>query len=619
MVQKVRNVQKNLAGMEDLLHTLGSTTQVRNGEDVQVHGVDIPLTVGNSIELQNLDVTQWTYARIYQTPVEYKEYKYSETDTSGIPSVGGAGSWLEISLAVTVAPSEPGSEPNTKGSSTILDQITADITVGSTIASVSLPASVPPGGSTTDVSVDWMNRVGDKLYGYGYFPPENLLKEFTADGDTFTSTGDALAVNLQEHTTTWDTQSCTLSSTPMEFELLDLDTWENPQTLVLAGSNVYHKWVYKHNNSLYAFSVDGTLRKYSPDGQTILFEKQLGIEIIKAVKLDSILLFVSTTNARWTYNLELEELETHAMSGPTVEYSWFTSAGTYYAINTTFSSMYKFNTTLTLAATLTATQLGLLAIAGDKLLLPGNEELTVSSILGVNVITTTTSPAELTYEGTTARVNEDGDVITALSTAEGTAYVVRPPSGGGAEVIKDWETVTALTKDFLAGVDFGVEGYNNSVIEIKNLTVTAQDDWTAKLRFAEALGANPVREEVTGWSRASLGTAATTISNGSAGGTEAFISNPYTELLEVDFMTITLNQKTLTVGGSPAYSSMATAEAKNVLSSDGVGLASIRSNESICRQRSTSNVGILPYLGLTFPGSTTNLSYEYRIVRGPKQ
>ena len=94
MVTKTRNVTKSLAGMEDLVQIRGSHVQTRNKVDITVHGVDVPFALDTVEEMQALDTTRWTYARVYNAVNLYVDYLYDPTSLVGIPSNEGSGSWL---------------------------------------------------------------------------------------------------------------------------------------------------------------------------------------------------------------------------------------------------------------------------------------------------------------------------------------------------------------------------------------------------------------------------------------------------------------------------------------------------------------------------------------------
>lgn len=95
----IRNVTKNFAGMEDLLTGVGKTDQVRNETTVSMGGVDVPYAVNTVAEMQALDVTRFTSARVYSSTTEFIDYRYDSTDVTGILPVSGSGSWLLAQLS----------------------------------------------------------------------------------------------------------------------------------------------------------------------------------------------------------------------------------------------------------------------------------------------------------------------------------------------------------------------------------------------------------------------------------------------------------------------------------------------------------------------------------------
>jgi hypothetical protein len=92
----IRNVTKNLIGMEDLLAGVGKTDQVRNETTCSMGRMDIPYAVSSVAEMQALDVTRFINARVYSSTTEWVEYRYDANDVTGILPVAGAGSWILI-------------------------------------------------------------------------------------------------------------------------------------------------------------------------------------------------------------------------------------------------------------------------------------------------------------------------------------------------------------------------------------------------------------------------------------------------------------------------------------------------------------------------------------------
>jgi len=94
MIQKIRNVTKSLAGMEDLQQLRGSHDQTRNGQAITIHGIDIPYAVDAVVDMQALDVERFQHARVYSAPSVYLDYLYDATNFTGVPSDTGGGTWL---------------------------------------------------------------------------------------------------------------------------------------------------------------------------------------------------------------------------------------------------------------------------------------------------------------------------------------------------------------------------------------------------------------------------------------------------------------------------------------------------------------------------------------------
>lgn len=101
----IRNVKKNLVGMEDLLaNGVGTTEQVR-GESAFVMGrIDVPYSVNSVAAMQALDVTRFGNARVYSSAVAFIDYRYDAADVSGITPISGSGTWIVANpIAATVA------------------------------------------------------------------------------------------------------------------------------------------------------------------------------------------------------------------------------------------------------------------------------------------------------------------------------------------------------------------------------------------------------------------------------------------------------------------------------------------------------------------------------------
>lgn len=89
-----RNVTRVLAGMEDLLCGVGTQTQTRNGQSVAITKADICMAVATVADMQALDVTKYTRARVYTSASNVAEYLYDAADNTGYSSDTGPGSWV---------------------------------------------------------------------------------------------------------------------------------------------------------------------------------------------------------------------------------------------------------------------------------------------------------------------------------------------------------------------------------------------------------------------------------------------------------------------------------------------------------------------------------------------
>lgn len=88
----VRNIKKNLAGAEDLLHGIGVETQSRGGAFYDMHKLDTYVPTYDVTEMQRSSLT---FMRLYGTDTAYTDYRRNPTGTIGIPSELG-GVWEPI-------------------------------------------------------------------------------------------------------------------------------------------------------------------------------------------------------------------------------------------------------------------------------------------------------------------------------------------------------------------------------------------------------------------------------------------------------------------------------------------------------------------------------------------
>ena len=96
----IRNIRKNLAGMEDLLQGVGTEEQVRGTSSYTMGKVDVPYAVTNIGDMQLLDVDLFTRARVYSSTTEFVDYIYDSARVDGVAPVVGAGSWIVSSGAI---------------------------------------------------------------------------------------------------------------------------------------------------------------------------------------------------------------------------------------------------------------------------------------------------------------------------------------------------------------------------------------------------------------------------------------------------------------------------------------------------------------------------------------
>ena len=101
MATDKRNINKQLAAMEDLAQGIGTTNQVRGGIARTVHRIDVPVAVETQEDMQALDINKFTRARVYSTPTIFTDYVYDENATSGIQPDIGVGYWVVMLLDAT--------------------------------------------------------------------------------------------------------------------------------------------------------------------------------------------------------------------------------------------------------------------------------------------------------------------------------------------------------------------------------------------------------------------------------------------------------------------------------------------------------------------------------------
>lgn len=79
----VRNIKKNLAGAEDLLHGIGVETQSRGGAFYDMHKLD---TYVPTYDIEEMKRSSLTFMRLYGTDTAYTDYRRNPIGTIGIPS-----------------------------------------------------------------------------------------------------------------------------------------------------------------------------------------------------------------------------------------------------------------------------------------------------------------------------------------------------------------------------------------------------------------------------------------------------------------------------------------------------------------------------------------------------
>lgn len=94
----VRNIKKNLAGAEDLLHGIGVETQSRGGAFYDMHKLD---TYVPTYDVEEMKRSSLTFMRLYTSDTEYTDYRRNPTGTIGIPSDLG-GVWEVIASSAKV-------------------------------------------------------------------------------------------------------------------------------------------------------------------------------------------------------------------------------------------------------------------------------------------------------------------------------------------------------------------------------------------------------------------------------------------------------------------------------------------------------------------------------------
>lgn len=88
--------------MEDVLPGNQQEQQSRGGQTVTINSLDVPFTVNQLVDLQQLDVAKYTYARLYGSSIlDSVDYKFDSAATIGIQSTTSAnGRWVPINQEI---------------------------------------------------------------------------------------------------------------------------------------------------------------------------------------------------------------------------------------------------------------------------------------------------------------------------------------------------------------------------------------------------------------------------------------------------------------------------------------------------------------------------------------
>ncbi len=99
-----RNITKLGIVMQDIAQGIGDITQKRNNVDYTVGQQDVRYPVINATDMQDLDVTVFTLARVYDTTcTRFVDYKYDAARSDGLASNTGPGVWVLIAPPIFVA------------------------------------------------------------------------------------------------------------------------------------------------------------------------------------------------------------------------------------------------------------------------------------------------------------------------------------------------------------------------------------------------------------------------------------------------------------------------------------------------------------------------------------
>jgi len=92
----VRNIKKQLIGMQDILQGVGNVSQSRNSQAYNINRVDVPFAVSTVEEMSALDITLYTRARVYSTTTLFRDYIFDSAAASGVAPDSGTGYWVVL-------------------------------------------------------------------------------------------------------------------------------------------------------------------------------------------------------------------------------------------------------------------------------------------------------------------------------------------------------------------------------------------------------------------------------------------------------------------------------------------------------------------------------------------
>lgn len=94
--------------MQDLAQGNVDVTQTRNAASTTVRKVDTPFPCATNSEMQNLEITEYTRARVYNGATEFVDYIYDPSATTGLVSNTGSGFWVIVGGSYPVQNNQTG-------------------------------------------------------------------------------------------------------------------------------------------------------------------------------------------------------------------------------------------------------------------------------------------------------------------------------------------------------------------------------------------------------------------------------------------------------------------------------------------------------------------------------